>query len=88
MSDQYARTLLPPDAREQIYSQLNPCNYAVQDNCPSAARALYLYMYGGIQPDRIYPGAISSNTSAPITKVGDPVVFRNSLARQSRAGLK
>ena len=52
MSDQYARTLLPPVAREQIYSQLNPCNYAIQDNCPSAARALYLYlMYGGaIQP--------------------------------------
>jgi hypothetical protein len=47
MSDQYARALLPPRNREQIYGQLNPCNYQLQDNCPSAAHALYQYLNDG-----------------------------------------
>jgi hypothetical protein len=52
MSDVIARRLLPPTNREQIYFQLNPCNYQRQDNCPSAAEALYRYLTwgGGIQP--------------------------------------
>jgi hypothetical protein len=48
MSDRFARTLLHPIVREQIYFQLNPCNYHVQDNCPSAADALNRYLkYAG-----------------------------------------
>ena len=51
MSDRFARTLLPPINREQIYFQLNPCNYQIQDNCPSAAQALNRYLdYGTIIP--------------------------------------
>lgn len=51
MSDQYARRLLVPDARDRIYRLLNPCNYVVQDNCPSAAGALYHYLTDGLLVD-------------------------------------
>lgn len=50
MSDQYARALLPPPDRERIFFQLNPCNYQVQDNCPSAAQALFEYLNDGQVP--------------------------------------
>lgn len=51
MTDQYARALLPPPDRERIFFQLNPCNYHVQDNCPSAAQALSRYLrWGAIMP--------------------------------------
>jgi hypothetical protein len=51
MSDQYARALLPSTARQRIFTQLNPCNFVVQDNCPSAAGALYHYLTDGLLVD-------------------------------------
>ena len=52
MSDQYARWLLDPIQRQNIYEALNPCNYHQQDNCPSAAQALFEFLNDGQVPKR------------------------------------
>lgn len=48
--DQYARQLLQPRRRESIYRALNPYNCDGQDNCPSAAQALFEYLNDGLVP--------------------------------------
>jgi hypothetical protein len=50
VADTYARALLPQVERRRIYFLLNPCNYQTQDNCPSAAQALFEYLNDGLLP--------------------------------------